>query len=138
MKKSDRTKLFSETFELNELIISIACILQANGYDVNVVDSNEDWLLHGLVSKEMYCEINGIAIKMTSSYAYTDNERGFLLMHYKKYIDKWTREVVVRKNVKDEKAEDVANHINTYIQEMIKRMKEYKRRSFTIVNDCEY
>ncbi len=107
MKKSDRTKLFSETFELNELIISIACILQANGYDVNVVDSNEDWLLHGLVSKEMYCEINGIAIKMTSSYAYTDNERGFLLMHYKKYIDKWTREVVVRKNVKDEKGNTI-------------------------------
>ena len=79
--------------------------------------------------------VHHLAIDLTIELS---KKYSFLLMHYKKYIDKWTREVVVRKNVKDEKAEDVANHINTYIQEMIKRMKEYKRRSFTIVNDCEY
>ena len=135
MRKNVKQQMFEETFILNDKITNVASHLEMLGHDVELFDSNESWLLKNLVSKEMDCVINGVKIKLTASYAYTENERGYLLMHYSKYIDKWNREIVARQDIKNMNSQQICELILQYVDEMVKRYKEYKRCTFTIINE---
>ena len=136
MKKAEKQQIFIETYVLNNLIECLGHLLKnENGYNVQVFENNEDWLVKGLVTKELDCIVNGVSIKITASYAYAQGLRGCLMMHYTNYLDKWNREIVVRKQVSHMDSETLFEEIKSFVLEMTTRCKEYKRQPFVIIDE---
>ena len=131
MNKSEVTKMFEETYVLNQYIDELADLLSRAHFEVLVGEHDDSWFVKGLQSKEIRATFDGIVLMLASSYAYGDS-RGILKIHYLKYLDKWTRDTPVVIQVIDYPVDKLMEQVVLYTNELIRRRKEYRRQAFVL------